>query len=440
MGLVFSAMVLLGCPGEEQKPPDAAPRLVFTLQPSNTTAGTDLSVQVAVQDAQGHVVSDSSATVTLGLAANPAGGVLLGTTTVNATQGVATFSVHVDKAGNGYALSASAPGLMDATSNTFDVSPGAPSHLVFTVQPTTNNGPTLSPAVEVSIQDRLGNTVSGASGTISLALGANPGGGTLSGTTSVATVNGVATFSNLRISEPGEGYTLVASGPVTAATSAPFTVLLTPVTGTRVVHHITDTGQIDQPFDFATTPVGAYVAEADGGFTYYPGTGTDAGTFSIPGVPFGGYYLRFRNDYVFTSERSLDLSLYEQGRPDVQRGDAGALVHTTLTGMNPWQDYDVNGVGITDELQMYSSNAGAVVYQLMYYDADGGLSSPAIPKHGDTTFDQWTDYATIFERRLVDADKGDRVFFTQLVSHDAGVLNDAGVSTGTAYQSLAKVY
>ena len=58
---------------------------------------------------------------------------------------------------------------------------------------------------------------------MTLAIGTNPGGGTLSGTTTVAAVNGVATFSNLSINKVGTGYTLTASdGSLTAATSSSF--------------------------------------------------------------------------------------------------------------------------------------------------------------------------------------------------------------------------
>ena len=46
---------------------------------------------------------------------------------------------------------------------------------------------------------------------MTLSLGNNPGGGTLSGTLTVAAVNGVATFNNLSINAAGSGYTLVAT-------------------------------------------------------------------------------------------------------------------------------------------------------------------------------------------------------------------------------------
>ncbi len=63
---------------------------------------------------------------------------------------------------------------------------------------------------------------------ITLAIGNNPSGGTLSGTfTDVAAVGGRATFSDISIDLAGNGYTLVASTTgLTPATSAPFNITL----------------------------------------------------------------------------------------------------------------------------------------------------------------------------------------------------------------------
>ena len=58
-----------------------------------------------------------------------------------------------------------------------------------------------------------------------VAIGTNPGSGTLSGTATVATVNGVASFADLSINRSGTGYTLAASATgLTGATSTGFTV------------------------------------------------------------------------------------------------------------------------------------------------------------------------------------------------------------------------
>ncbi|HEX4600692.1 MAG TPA: PKD domain-containing protein [Gemmatimonadales bacterium] len=106
------------------------------------------------------------------------------------------------------------------------VPPGPATRLTFTAQPTTTSaGAAISPPVRVAAQDGAGNTDGTFTGTITIALGTNPSGGTLTGTQSVNAVNGVATFSNLSIGTPGSGYTLQASASsLTGATSAAFNV------------------------------------------------------------------------------------------------------------------------------------------------------------------------------------------------------------------------
>src|SRR5439155_1608612 len=115
--------------------------------------------------------------------------------------------------------------------------PPAAMRLVFVVQPsTTTAGSPISPAVQVAAQDDAGNTVTGFTGTVTVAIGTNPGGGTLSGTTSVGAVNGVATFANLSINKAGSGYTLQATAAsLTGATSTAFDITAPAPTATRLV-------------------------------------------------------------------------------------------------------------------------------------------------------------------------------------------------------------
>src|SRR5215510_6321443 len=68
----------------------------------------------------------------------------------------------------------------------------------------------ITPAVSVWVLNAQGYTVTSGSVSITVAIGTNPAGGTLSGTTTVAAVGGVAIFSNLSIDTPGLGYTLTA--------------------------------------------------------------------------------------------------------------------------------------------------------------------------------------------------------------------------------------
>jgi hypothetical protein len=80
------------------------------------------AVRVAVRDSGGSTVTDAADAVTIAFAANPAGGLLVGTTTVNAVAGVASFAdLAIDHEGIGYTLAATSNGLSSATSATFDV-------------------------------------------------------------------------------------------------------------------------------------------------------------------------------------------------------------------------------------------------------------------------------------------------------------------------------
>jgi len=75
-----------------------------------------------VQDALGNTVTTATDNVTLAIATNPANGTLSGTVAVAAVNGIATFNnLSIDLQGLGYTIDASAPGLVTATSDPFDI-------------------------------------------------------------------------------------------------------------------------------------------------------------------------------------------------------------------------------------------------------------------------------------------------------------------------------
>src|SRR5512143_575050 len=210
--------------------PAGGPRLVFTVQPTGVTAGSALApaVQVTARDSLGNTFTTFTGDVTLAIEVNPGGGTLSGSVTVPAVLGVATFpDLTIDRSGSGYTLAATAAGAASGASASFDVTAGAAAQLAFIVQPSSPfQGSAIAPAVQVSARDAFGNTATGFGGSVTIALGANPSSGTLSGTTTTAAVAGLATFPDLRIDSAGTGYTLVASaGGLTSSTSAPFQVV-----------------------------------------------------------------------------------------------------------------------------------------------------------------------------------------------------------------------
>jgi len=114
----------------------------------------------------------------------------------------------------------------DVLDSVYLTKPAAPWQLAFTTPPSNvHAGATMSPAISVAVQDVKGNLLATATNTVSIVLTQNPDGGILTGTLSVATVNGVATFDDLRITTPGIGYTFTASATgLNSATSSAFNV------------------------------------------------------------------------------------------------------------------------------------------------------------------------------------------------------------------------
>ena len=118
--------------------------------------------------------------------------------------------------------------------------PTVATQLAFTVQPgDATAGASIAPAgvaaseratgavitAAVEIQDGSGNVVTTATNAVTIAIGTNPAGGTLSGMATVNAVNGVANFTDLTIERAVSGYTLSASATgLTSATSAAFNI------------------------------------------------------------------------------------------------------------------------------------------------------------------------------------------------------------------------
>lgn len=102
-----------------------------------------------------------------------------------------------------------------------------PDRLSFGVQPSSATaGDIITPAIQVTVSDSFGIPDTAFAAAITMAIGANPVGGNLSGTLSVAPVNGIASFGDLVIDQSGAGYQLRASAPgASSALSTTFTIL-----------------------------------------------------------------------------------------------------------------------------------------------------------------------------------------------------------------------
>jgi len=244
VALTFAVFRATALPG----PPT---RVDFVQPPTDILAGAVMSpaVQVAVRDTFGNAVTNATTNLTIGLTSGTGtpGAVLRGTLTAAAENGVATFAdLSLEKVGGGYTLTATASGLLSATSTTFRVLAGAPARLTFTAQPSdVVAGAVISPSIQIAVQDSFGNVVSSATTTVTVGLttGAGSPGAILSGTHTVRTAGGVATFADLKVNKAGSGYTLTASVTgIANATSAAFAV--TPGAAARLAFAVQPTGVV----------------------------------------------------------------------------------------------------------------------------------------------------------------------------------------------------
>lgn len=222
----------------------AAMKLAFTGQPASSVgAGQQLNasgVRVTVQDAAGNTVTTPNVFVTITIESNPGGALInnnVSLISATSSSGVATFSsLFLDKVGTGYTLKASATGYASIVSSSFAVTPAAASKVGFLTQPATlTAGTAFSPAIAVAVQDLYGNTVTGATNTITVGVShstLNIPFSTGQNQISVNAVNGLATFSGLTINKAASSARLfLNSTNLTGALSQSFDILTGPLAG-----------------------------------------------------------------------------------------------------------------------------------------------------------------------------------------------------------------
>ena len=166
-------------------------------------------------DPSGHGEGENRFETTISLTTD-AGGQAAGTTTFPGAVPVGSYvtATATDANGNTSELSACR------------VTVAAPTKLGFVAEPTsTTVNEIISPPVRVALQNAAGETVP--EGTYAVTLAAAGGAGILQGTTSVSSVGGIATFTDLSIDVVGGGYTLVATAEgLASATSSSFEILV----------------------------------------------------------------------------------------------------------------------------------------------------------------------------------------------------------------------
>jgi hypothetical protein len=202
----------------------SAAALVF-LGPGTAIAGQPFALTVGAVDPFGRSAVSYRGTVHFAAST----GATVDYTFTAADQGQRTFSGLVLRRAGTMGITGTDLGNPAVSGSTsFTIAPAAADHLLFLQQPTaTAAGRTITPAVLVGVVDAYGNVESSDNtDLITLSLGSNPSGGTLSGTLTVTVSGGIATFSDLSIDQAGMGYMLHATvgGGRPDSDSDPFTI------------------------------------------------------------------------------------------------------------------------------------------------------------------------------------------------------------------------
>jgi len=234
------------------------------------TVTTDSSTLVTLSSSSGHVLFDSNVD---GVFGDTTKALAAGTFSMNAKGTVAETTSVIAKDAKGKTGSAS-----------LTVTAASTLALAFTTQPGSAPAASAIPGPPtVAVQDGFGNTVTTSTASITIAIGTNPSGGILGGTTTKAASTGIASFGDVTISQPGSGYTLTASASgLTGATSRAFTV--TAATGTI-------SGRVTRASDGAALSGAAVSALQVGLVKGSATTGVD-GTYSMTGLAPGSYDVR----------------------------------------------------------------------------------------------------------------------------------------------------
>jgi hypothetical protein len=200
-----------------------ATQLAVTTQPAGAVSGVAFTTQpvIAIRDASNNLTT-STAAVTATIATGS--GTLVGTATVNAVNGVATFTNLQVNGSGAHTITFTSGALTSATSASFTVTQVAASLSIQTQPAGATNGVAFGTQPVVHVLDNAGLLVTGGA-PLAVTASINTGGGALGGTVTVNTVNGVATFGTLAITGTGD-HTLQFSttAPALTVNSALFTV------------------------------------------------------------------------------------------------------------------------------------------------------------------------------------------------------------------------
>jgi dUTPase len=351
------------------------------------SAGAPFTVYAYALTAQGTLATDFEGSITVSLADNPGETTLGGTLTVNAVNGVATFSgLTLSNPATGYTLEALSPGLTSGTAPQIDIEPD---QLAVTLQPPATVAAGRTFPVTIAAETRDGTIDTSFSGNVTLGLYSLTE--TLSGQVTEPAIDGIATFPSYSVDTAGDSVVLAADATSAAsATTEQFDV--TPANATQLQASILpggnitvgqsfteqvwaedSNGNVDTTFngDVTLSLTGNTGGATLGGILTVPavnGLATFTGlTISAPGT---GYAIQASGDgftttntiYITPAGTATQLVVTTQPASTVESGDGLDLIVTAADG-NGTVDTSFTGnvsLALNNLLGQSSSGLGGV--------------------------------------------------------------------------------
>lgn len=241
-------------------------------------------------------------------------------------------------------------------------------------------------------------------GAIAYQLTSGPAGASVSG----STLTWVPTAAESR---KANSFVLTAQAGMASASQSWTVTPAGAVHGSDIVNYITDSGPVQQPSDASQMTIAAVFPDGNGGFSTHSGTGLADGSYSIPDVPGGSYWMEAgTHPFVQATSSQLDTGRDVAERTALNPPTIQTPLDLDLTGLNPWQQGDLQ--------QLFVSNANTWIS--LGWDS-GEMDD------GATTLTQQINWTS----PLIDGGQGDRVYVTQLATTPTAV-------EGMSVQALAK--
>lgn len=174
------------------------------------------------------------------------------------------------------------------------------------------------------------------------------------------------------------------------------------VTGTNKIMYVSASGFTERARDLSTYKISALIQNGLGSFAEIIGAGKADGSFSIPDVPSGAYWLRSQPMgakplFLFTTATQVDLGSATGDRADeVIAAATGTKLAVKLSGLFPWQPDCLLETYVPTLLQWFS----------WFGPDDSSIMN------GDTTWSSTIDLSS--QLPLIEGGKGDTLYFLQL--------------------------